>query len=289
MNRFEFIKNISLGVAFMNLHNLDSLAKGFKTTVKLPALFIGHGSPMNALADNQFTKTLNQLGKNLPKVNAILVISAHWETKGTFVTTSKLPETIYDFGGFPDELYQIKYSAPGSLELANSIITDFHDLQIKADNKMGLDHGAWTILKHLYPKADIPVLELSMDYTLSPEQHYKLATDLSKLREKGVLVIGSGNIVHNLRRLNFNNHYGLPYDWALEFDSIVKNDILEHNHKHLINYKEIGQSALMSIPSPEHYLPMLYILGMQSKNEKVNFIYEGFEYGSLSMRCFSIG
>lgn len=289
MKRLEFIKNITLGTAFMSLQNLESLANSFSTTKKLPALFIGHGSPMNALADNKFTRALNKLGMDLPKVNAILVVSAHWETKGTYVTTRKIPETLYDFGGFPDELYQVKYEANGNPELANSIINDFHDLQIQADAKMGFDHGAWTILKHIYPKANIPVIELSMDYSLSPQGHYDFAKQLSKLRERGVLVIGSGNIVHNLRRLNWKDQYGYVYEWADEFDSSVKKSILEYNHKRLINFKEIGASALIAVPSLEHYLPMLYILAMQSKDEPINFIYEGFEYGSLSMRCFSIG
>ncbi len=289
MNRLEFIKNLSLGAAFMSLQNLESLASSFKSTKRLPALFIGHGSPMNALADSKFTKTLNNLGEKLPKVNAIIVISAHWETKGTYVTTRKNPETIYDFGGFPDELYQIKYEANGNPELANNIIKEFHDLQIQADSKMGFDHGAWTILKHIYPKANIPVIEISIDTNLSTQEHYNFAQQLSVLRERGVLVIGSGNIVHNLRRLNWKDQNGSIYEWAYEFDDVVKRSIIEENHKKLINYKNIGQSALLAVPSEEHYLPMLYVLGMYHKDEKINFLYEGFEFGSLSMRCFSIG
>jgi len=265
---------------------LDELKK-MENTARMPVFFIGHGNPMNALYDNAFTKKLNTIKAGVPKPKAILVVSAHWLTRGTYVSTNPSPKTIYDFGGFPNELFQVKYEPKGSPDLAKEVAQKINYTKVAEDKEMGLDHGAWTILKHIYPAADIPTFQLSIDYSKPASYHYELAKQLNYLRDKGVLIIGSGNIVHNLGMVDFQNPNNV-FDWAREFDTTVKNLLDKGDDVSLINYEKLGKSALLSIPTNDHYLPMIYILGLKNKGEHVEYIYESLEMGSLSMRSFVI-
>ena len=294
MNRKSFIKHLAAMPLIassmnLNLNELKTITDGFQSTQKMPVLFIGHGNPMNAIYDNSFTQSLNKLGKTLEKPNAILVISAHWQTIGTYVSTNPWPKTIYDFGGFPKELFEVKYEPKGHPKLAKELISTVTSVAVKEKIEMGLDHGAWTVLRHIYPDADVPVFEMSIDFEKSPLFHYNLGRELGKLREKGVLILGSGNIVHNLRLLDWNNAYGKPFDWAQDFDLFVKNNIDKRDFQPLVEYEKYGKAAMLSVPSNDHYLPMLYTLGLANANEPIKYIYEGYEFGSLSMRCFQIG
>ncbi|ALG68201.1 4,5-DOPA dioxygenase extradiol [Beggiatoa leptomitoformis] len=255
-------------------------------TQPLPALFIAHGNPMNALADNSYTQTLTRLGQQLPTPTAILMISAHWQTDGTQVASSAQPRTIHDFGGFPPELFAQQYPARGAPTLAKTIRQLLPKVTENAD--MGLDHGAWTVLKFLYPQANIPVLQLSLDYRLSPAAHYALAQALQPLREQGVLIIGSGNIVHNLRAIRWENAEIAPYSWAIAFDKQVQQWLLNRDHAALINYQQLGEAARLSVPTQEHYLPLLYITALQRVTEKAHLFHTGFEYASISMLSCSM-
>ena len=262
---------------------------------KMPVLFIGHGSPVNIILDNSFTRALAAVGKRLPRPKAIMVISAHWLTKGTFVGCMEHPRTIHDFYGFADELYEKTYPGPGAPDEAAFAAGVVRKASVKCDHGWGLDHGAWAVLSHLYPRADIPVFQMSLDYTFNEwdpkpvQHHYDLAAELSELRSRGVLIIGSGNIVHNLGMLDFTNIDAKTFDWAGEFDGQVKANLLGGNHQDLIRYAGMGKSAALSVPTLDHYLPMIYALALQEKNEPLTFVHEGFQYGSISMRCFQIG
>ncbi len=264
-------------------------------TKKMPVLFIGHGSPLNIILDNSFTQSLAVLGKRLPKPNAIMVISAHWLTKGTFVGCMQTPKTIYDFYGFPEELYEVSYSCPGAPEEASFVTETAKKAAVKCDQGWGLDHGAWAILRHLYPHADIPVFQMSLDYTFNEwtpkpiQYHYDLAAELSELRSRGVLIVGSGNIVHNLGMFDFTNIKAKSFDWAVEFDEQVKSSLISGNHRDLIRYTNLGKTAVLAVPTLDHYLPMIYAIALREKNESLIFTHEGFQYGSISMRCFQIG
>jgi 4,5-DOPA dioxygenase extradiol len=290
MDRKDFLKTISLLMASPIVSSaqplFDELKKG-EYSQKMPVLFIGHGNPMNALYDNAFTKKLHTIKNSITKPKAILVVSAHWLTRGTYVSTNPSPKTIYDFGGFPDELFKVKYEPKGAPELAKEVKDKINYTKVAEDNTMGLDHNAWTILKHIYPAADIPTFQLSIDYSKPASYHYELAKQLDFLRNKGVLIIGSGNIVHNLGMVDFNNPNN-AYDWAIEFDTTVKNLLDKGDDASLINYEKLGKSALLSIPTNDHYLPMLYVLGLKNKGEHVSYLYESMEMGSLSMRSFVI-
>jgi 4,5-DOPA dioxygenase extradiol len=255
---------------------------------KNPVLFLGHGSPMNIILENEYTNSLVQLSQLLPRPKVILVVSAHWLTKGTFITSGSNPETIYDFYGFPQELYEVRYPCPGPVKEIEAAATVFKEASIVYDHQRGIDHAAWSVLKHMYPRADIPVMEMSLDYQKKPQEHYELAQKLAPLREQGFLIIGSGNLVHNLRVIDWDMD-AKPYDWAVNFDGIVKKCLVEKNHKPLIEYEKIGKEALLSIPTNEHYLPMLYAAALQNHDEDLTFSYEGFQNASISMRCFSIG
>jgi len=253
----------------------------------MPVLFIGHGSPMNAIEDNEFSRSWQAIGKTLPKPNAILCISAHWETRGTFVTAMERPPTIHDFGGFPQELFNVQYPAPGSSELASEIKNTTTKAEINLDIKWGLDHGCWSVLKHLYPDADVPVIQLSLDYDQPPQYHYDLGIELSSLRKKGILIIGSGNIVHNLRNIDWyktNEGFG----WAIEANTKLKKLITENEYSQLINYKNLGTEIKTSIPTPEHFLPLLYILAMKEENESVSFFNDKIVMGSISMVSLTV-
>jgi 4,5-DOPA dioxygenase extradiol len=255
---------------------------------KLPALFLGHGHPLNAIQKNDYTDTLKKIGEKLPEPKAIMMISAHWESRGTKVSTNPRPEVIYDFGNFNPELFTIKYPAKGSPEFAKLVRETVGTDLIGEDSQMGFDHGSWTILKYIFPAAEVPVFQLSLDYTKPPEYHYELAKKLIPLREKGLMIIGSGNIVHNLMMVDWKNRDAMPFDWVVEFDGIVKSNLLIANHQPLINYEKLGRSAIKSIPTNDHYLPMLYIAALQTKGEKIKFLYEGFEYAAISMRGFIV-
>jgi 4,5-DOPA dioxygenase extradiol len=260
----------------------------------MPALFIGHGSPMNVVLKNDFTRHLSDLGKKLPKPKAIMVVSAHWLTSGTRLTCNDKPETIHDFYGFPDELYRIKYPSPGAPEFARMVERWVRKAQVSCDPGWGLDHAAWSVLRHMYPKADIPVFEMSLDYSpgewkpRSIEYHYNLAKELAPMREKGVLIIGSGNLVHNLRLIDFDHIDSKPYDWAVNFDEAVKSSLLSGDHEKLINYRSLSKNADMAAPTIDHYLPMIYTIALQAEDEKIEFTYEGIQHSSVSMRSFKI-
>jgi 4,5-DOPA dioxygenase extradiol len=260
----------------------------------MPVLFVGHGSPMNIVLHNSYTESLVKAAEELPKPKAILVVSAHWLTNGTCVTCVEKPKTIYDFYGFPDELYKMSYPSPGSPDNAQLAIKTAKSTQIKCGN-WGLDHAAWAVLKHMYPAADIPVFEMSLDYSpynnwkpKSLEFHYKLASELAPLRENGVLIIGSGNIVHNLELIDYDVN-AKPFDWAVNFDEKVKQRLVSRTHRELINYLELGEETLYAVPTLDHYLPMIYAIGLQRKADTLKFIHEGFQNGSVSMRAFQIG
>lgn len=252
-----------------------------KISDKMPVLFVGHGNPMNAITDNSFAKQWERIGRSLTP-RAILCISAHWETSGSFVTAMPKPETIHDFGGFPEELFAVQYPAPGSPELANDVAIATHQ-RIVQDHEWGLDHGAWSVLKRMFPKANVPVMQLSLDVRKSPLQHIELARELSYLRSKGVVIIGSGNIVHNLGMIQWR---GGSLDWAIEFDELSKELIATRDLASLANYSALGKEAQLSIPTPEHYLPMLYALSIVDADEEIEFFNETIDLGSVSMRSF---
>jgi len=292
MKRRKLLKQfalIPLTFGAMKLYGLKKISDQFGPTPKMPVLFVGHGHPMNAILDNDFTRSLTTLGTSIVKPNAILVISAHWETKGTYVSTNPNPSTIYDFGRFDDRLFDIKYEPKGHPTLAKEVQDTVQITDVKTHAQMGLDHGAWTVLKFIFPKADIPVFQMSMDYTKPPSFHYQLGQQLSTLREKGVLILCSGNIVHNLRRMDWSNINAAPFDWNIEFDQLVKKQIDSREFKSLIQFQNLGKAARLSVPTPDHYNPMLYSLGLIEKNEPVRHIYEGYQYGGISMRCFQVG
>ncbi|MBI5402094.1 MAG: 4,5-DOPA dioxygenase extradiol [Ignavibacteriae bacterium] len=251
-----------------------------------PVFFLGHGNPMNAVYDNKFTRSLLQMGRTLKiKPGAILVISAHWLTKGSFVSTTDKPETIYDFYGFPDELYKVVYPAPGASKYAKNLLKEFDFLN--EDKRMGLDHGAWSMLVHMFPEADIPVFQLSIDFHKPLQYHFELGKKLIHLREKNILIIGSGNIVHNLR-------YAFPldnpnkFDWAYEFDEWIKDKIVKRDFNSIIDFQKGGKAAEMSVPTTDHFIPLLYTLGLAKETDEIKFTYEEI-ITSLSMRCIKIG
>lgn len=260
------------------------------STAPMPVLFVGHGNPMNAIEENEFVEGWRSIGKTLPPPSAILCISAHWETRGTLVTAMEKPMTIHDFGGFPKTLFDVQYPAPGSPELAKETQQLIHKTEVGLDEKWGLDHGAWSVIKHIYPEAGIPVVEMSLDYFRTPREHYELAKELAPLRRKGVLIIGSGNIVHNLRRVDWNrftDNFG--FDWALEANEKIKQYILDGNHKQLLDIRSQGSAFQLAVPSPEHYLPLIYTLALQEKNEHATFFNDKPVAGALTMTSVKIG
>jgi 4,5-DOPA dioxygenase extradiol len=272
------------------LNDLHTISQSFPNTSKMPIFFFGHGSPMNAIEENQFVQGFRSSVAALQKPNAILCISAHWYTKGTKVTAMKQPQTIHDFGGFPKELFAVQYPAPGSPELAQQTKELLLTNQVELDETWGLDHGTWSVVKHLYPNADVPVIQLSIDYTQPAEYHYRLANQLQSLRSKGVLIIGSGNIVHNLRLVDFQNmdkeNYG--YDWALEARDTINGYLLHGDYQPLLDFDRQGKAFDLAIPTPDHYLPLLYILGLQQKGETLSLFNDKMVAGSLSMTSIKI-
>jgi len=292
MNRKNFITLLSGGIAMASIQPFYDWTKGLgEEEEKMPVLFIGHGSPMNAIEDNEFSKRWQQMGKEIPTPKAVVVVSAHWLTKGTMVTAMPSPKTIHDFGGFPQALFDIQYPAPGSPELATEIQKLITNPAVELDHDWGLDHGTWSVVKHMYPDADIPVLQLSIDYYKPAAYHYELAKQLLSLRKKGVLIIGSGNMVHNLRMVAWDklNEPEYGFDWALEMNDIFKNKISNGFHKELIQYEKLHKAATLAIPTPDHYYPLLYILALQTDNDKVEFFNDKAVGGSLTMTSVKIG
>lgn len=292
MNRKNFITLLSGGVAMASIQPFYDWTKGLgEEEEKMPVLFIGHGSPMNAIEDNIFSKRWQQMGKEIPIPKAVVVVSAHWLTKGTMVTAMPNPKTIHDFGGFPQALFDVQYPAPGSPELATEIQKLITNPAVELDHDWGLDHGTWSVVKHMYPDADIPVLQLSIDYYKPAAYHYELAKQLLALRKKGVLIIGSGNMVHNLRMVAWDklNEPEYGFDWALEMNDVFKNKISNGFHKELIQYEKLHKAATLAIPTPDHYYPLLYILALQTDNDKVEFFNDKAVGGSLTMTSVKIG
>jgi 4,5-DOPA dioxygenase extradiol len=272
-----------------SLNSLKNTSDNFPASEKMPVMFIGHGSPMNAISENPFTKALSEVKLKIEKPSAILVVSAHWLTIGhTLVSTTPHPQTIYDFGGFPEDLHKVKYEPPGAPAVANEVISKVSAAKIMGHDTMGLDHGAWTILKHMFPEAEIPVFQLSIDYNKPPQWHFDLAKQLACLRKKGVLIIGSGNIVHNLRIIDWNPDAEVA-DWSKEFDTLFKDHLIGNNFSPLIDYNSFGSLSRLAIPTNDHYLPVLFALGLKEQAEDVSWIYEGFQNATVSMRSFRIG
>jgi 4,5-DOPA dioxygenase extradiol len=255
----------------------------------LPAIFFGHGNPMNALLDNEYTRCWSAIGQSIAKPKAILSISAHWYVPATGVTVSTAPRTIYDFGGFPPELYQVKYPAPGDPDLAQRVQQLLAPVPVALDNSWGLDHGTWSVLKHVYPQADVPIVQLSIDETQPAEWHFDIARRLAILRDEGVLIVGSGNLVHNLHTYAWGREAVEPYDWALRFEQQAREMLVAEEYRPLIDYERLGRDAMLSIPTPDHYLPLLYVLGTRQKGEPASFPVEGVDGGSVSMLSVRIG
>ncbi|MBX2904836.1 MAG: 4,5-DOPA dioxygenase extradiol [Taibaiella sp.] len=257
----------------------------------MPVLFIGHGSPMNGIEDNEFSRRWKAMAKEIPTPTAVLVVSAHWFTKGTRVTAMDFPRTIHDFGGFPKALFDVQYKAPGNPALAKETASLLHSAHVELDHDWGLDHGTWTIIRHIYPNANIPVLQLSIDYSKDPQYHYDLARELYALRKKGVLIVGSGNMVHNLGMVAWDKlqepEYG--YDWALHMNDTFKKLIKAGDFKSLIKYESLGREAKLAIPTPEHYLPLLYTLGLKGPKDDVSFFNDKAVGGSLTMTSLKLG
>ncbi len=291
MNRRKFIQAGVLGFGGLGLltsMQLNQFKNQFseETDVKMPVLFIGHGNPMNAIEDNEFSRGWADAGKQLTVPKAILCVSAHWLTRGTRVCAVPNPETIHDFGGFPQALFDVQYKAPGSPEFALETQQLITKTKVELDNEWGLDHGCWSVLNKMFPAANIPVFQLSIDYYQTPQYHYELAQQLKDLRKKGVLIIGSGNIVHNLRLFTMQD---VAFDWAIEFDTKIKEFLEKGDHDPIINYKTLGKAAELSVPTNDHYLPLLYSIALQEKNESLQFFNDKTTAGSISMRSLKIG
>lgn len=293
MTRKQFISVASILPAVGSVSKLQSLNRFLdtaKNSSKMPLLFLGHGSPMNAIADNEFVASFQKLGRDIERPTAILVISAHWETNGTYVTAMEHPATIHDFGGFPQALFDVQYPAPGSPELALATQQLIRHTEVQLDDKWGLDHGSWSVVKHLYPEANVPVIQMSIDYKQPASYHYELAKELAQLRHKGVLIIGSGNMVHNLRMVSWqhlDSNYG--FDWAIEANDKMKAFILDGNHQALIDFRKQGRAFDLAIPTPEHYLPLIYSLALQDKQDDIMLFNDSPVGGSLSMTSVKIG
>jgi 4,5-DOPA dioxygenase extradiol len=255
----------------------------------LPAIFFGHGNPMNAVQNNSYTQAWRRVGKQIPRPRAILSISAHWFVPGTGVTISTAPRTIHDFGGFPQELYQVRYPAPGDPELAHRVQQLLAPLPVQLDKSWGLDHGTWSVLRHVYPDADVPIVQLSIDETQPASSHFEIGQKLASLREEGILILGSGNIVHNLHTYAWGRHMPEPYDWAIRFETTAKELIQSGDYKPLVNYETLGPDAMLSIPTPDHYLPLLYVIASKQNREAITFPIEGVDGGSISMLAVQVG
>ena len=275
----------------MSTQILNKLSESLANTEKMPTLFLGHGNPMNAIEDNVFVEGFRNVEKQIQRPKYILCISAHWETKGTFVTAMENPRTIHDFWGFPQELFDVQYPAPGSPELAKEVKNSIKETELKLDYNWGLDHGAWSVLKHLYPQADIPIIQLSLDSTKPPSYHFELVRELSILRSKGVLIVGSGNLVHNLRLATRISQSEKPFafDWAIEANEKIKSFVLDGDVQSLINYNKQGKAFELAIPTPEHFLPLLYALALKDEKDQTKIFNDLPLAGSLTMTSMKFG
>jgi len=295
MKRKDFITLMAGAAAMSTLSGFRKFTDGLdEQDIYMPVLFVGHGSPMNAIEDNEFTQRWEQMAKDIPVPKAVLIVSAHWLTRGTHITAMERPKTIHDFGGFPKALFDVEYHAPGNPELARETASLIKSTNVGLDHDWGLDHGAWSVVKKMYPEANIPMLQLSIDYNKPPQYHYDLAKELAALRKKGVLILGSGNMVHNLGMVqvpggdfsNLNQEFG--FDWAHEMNTIFKEKIGNSDHKALIEYEKLSKSAKLAIPTPDHYYPLLYALALQRKNENPVFFNDKAIGGSLTMTSVKI-
>lgn len=286
MKRKQFITT-AIGASIMTLGSIKALGDMLTPQgQRMPVLFIGHGSPMNGIEDNAFSQAWRKIAAGIPRPQAIICVSAHWLTRGTHVTATPHPETIHDFGGFPPELFAAQYPAPGDPDLASETKRLITKTEVGLDQEWGMDHGTWTILMHMYPDAKIPVLQLSIDYYQSPRYHYELAQELNALRDKGVLILGSGNVVHNLGMVDFrrmNDPKGFGFDWAIEFDAMVKKAIETGDHAALIDYTRIGKAAQLAVPTPDHYYPLLYAAGIAGSKAEPTIFNDVPMGGSLTM------
>src|SRR5689334_2524065 len=255
----------------------------------MPAIFFGHGNPMNALQQNDWTKGWAMIGKSFPRPRAIVCVSAHWYLPATLVSAMTQPRTIHDFGGFPRELYQVQYRAPGAPELARQVSELLAPLSVELDQSWGLDHGTWSVLVHVYPEADVPVVQLSIDETQPASFHFELGKRLAPLREEEILIVGSGNLVHNLHTYAWGRHTPEPYDWAVRFETVARKLMLNSEFDPLVDYETLGCDALLAIPTPDHYLPLLYVLGTKYQDEEITFPVEGVDGGSISMLAVRAG
>ena len=293
MRRDEFLKTITnlpfLGMV-MKLDALFKSSQSFGRTEQMPVLFLGHGSPMNAIEENEFVAEFRRMGEEIERPRAVLCISAHWETRGTFVTAMDKPRTIHDFGGFPKALFEVQYPAPGAPTLAKETRQIVQSTEVGLDQKWGLDHGAWSVIKHMYPKADVPVIQMSLDRSKPPQFHYNLGKELTSLRKKGVLIVGSGNMVHNLRKVAWNqiNEDNFAFDWAREASGKMKEFINNDDHPSLIQYEKQGAAFQLAIPTPEHYLPLLYALALKQEKEQIQIFNDKAVGGSLTMTSIKI-
>lgn len=274
----------------MNLRSFGKLTDSLSGTERMPALFLGHGSPMNAIEENEFVAGFRKVGSEITTPRAILCISAHWETNGTYVTAMEHPKTIHDFGGFPKELFEVQYPAPGSPQLAQETKSMVTSTNVHLDDNWGLDHGAWSVIKHMYPEADIPVIQLSLDRSQPARHHFELAKELGRLRDKGILIVGSGNMVHNLGKVAWDKLSGDPYafDWAQEASEKMKGFIRDENFDALIDYRSQGKEFNLAIPTPEHYLPLLYALALKDKQDDISIFNDQPVGGSLTMTSLKI-
>ena len=292
MHRSKFLQIMGGStVSLSTLTSLDFLLNTLsETALKMPVLFVGHGSPMNAIEENEFTLYWKKLATEIEKPKAVLCISAHWLTRGTFVTAMNHPKTIHDFGGFPQALFDVNYPAPGDTELAEETAKLITSTSVGLDHEWGLDHGTWSIVKNMYPNAEIPVLQLSIDYSQPAQYHYDLAKQLGALRKKGVLIIGSGNMVHNLGMVawdKLNESFG--FDWAIEMNSIFKKKIEENDHTALIQYEKLSSAAKLAVPTPDHYYPLIYTLGLKEEKDSISFFNDKPVAGSLTMTSVKFG
>ena len=285
MNRREAIRSgllISGAMSVSGLKNLYGELGNLGKSPVMPVIFVGHGSPMNAIEENKYSSTWKEIGTTLPRPAAVLSVSAHWITNGvTKVNTGRKPQTIHDFGGFPKKLYEVQYPAPGSPEFADQTIQLLKNSHAEPDTDWGLDHGTWSVLVNMYPKADIPVFQLSIDYSKPPEYHYNLMNDLRELRNRGVLIMGSGNMVHNLSMLSWE---GKPFDWCIEFDSLISGYIDKGDFQSVVRFRDTGNLAKLAHPSYDHFLPLIYTLGVADAKDRIHYFNEGFDLGSISMR-----
>jgi len=272
------------------MNEVEKILGPLDNSPKMPVLFLGHGSPMNAIEENEFVQGFRTIAKEIPTPKAIICVSAHWETNGTLVTAMENPRTIHDFGGFPRELYEVQYPAKGNPQLASEVKNAVQTTSIELDNSWGLDHGSWSVVKHLYPNSEIPIIQLSLNFNKTPQQHYELGKELAVFRQKGILIVGSGNMVHNLGLVAWNkiNRPEYGYDWAIEANERMKLYMKNHDHESLINYKKLGTAFTNAIPSPDHYLPLLYSLALQGKKDQISIFNDKVIGGSLSMASIII-